>query len=307
MSGLEVPPALWAVLAHGLRSGAGGQAAPAAYFVGGCVRDSLLGIPLHDLDLAVAGDPMAAARVLADAVQGHPFWLDPEGGVVRVAIQERPDFHVDVCRLKGSLEEDLLARDLTINALAIPLESGLTATDQVVDRCGGRDDLARGVIRFVSPAAPVQDPLRLLRALRFRWKLDFQLDPGTLSRLRECVLGLNRVSGERIRDELFQLLALPNPAAAVRECLELGLGPVLIGRPVPEAGPIVPDPHVVGRAEAALGHLAGRLSDGSQSLSLPSECRADAGDRGPRALLRERLERPAPSGRRRRELLFWIA
>jgi poly(A) polymerase len=104
----------------------------------------------------------------------------------------------------------------------------------VIDPAGGRRDLDQRLIRFVRAEAPVKDPLRTLRALRFRWKLDFALAEGTAERIRECVPLLERVSGERIRDELFQLLALPRAAEALDEVLSLGTARWLTGSAAPE-------------------------------------------------------------------------
>jgi poly(A) polymerase len=199
-----------------------------AYFVGGCVRDLLRGEPIKDLDLVLRGDTHELGRRLARAHQGHVFWLREEEEVVRVLLPRLDGLQLDLTPLKGTLDEDLHARDLTINAMAVPAGAGLDP-GAILDPCGGAADLAARVIRFVTPEAPDRDPLRTLRALRFRWKLGFDFAPETERRIAECVPLLSRVSTERIRDELFQLLAIPSSPAALEESLAFGMLRWLVG------------------------------------------------------------------------------
>ena len=114
-----------------------GAAGGEAYVVGGTVRDVLLGRPARDLDLAVGGDSMAVAHRIADAFGGHFVELDEVHVVARVVLGGGVVQYVDVVGLQGSLAEDLARRDFTIDALAVPLGGG-----EVVDVCGGLDDLA---------------------------------------------------------------------------------------------------------------------------------------------------------------------
>lgn len=254
-----------------------------AYFVGGCVRDALRGEPIKDVDFAVAGDPYAAGRAVANAYDGHLFWLRQDEGVARVLLPSHEGLQVDFTPLRGTLEEDLRARDLTINAMAIPAETGLEPGERLVDLFEGRADLAARRIRFVTAAAPEHDPLRTLRALRFRWKLGFELEPETAERVRQCVPLLGRVSTERIRDELFQLLPIGCAAEALAECLECGMAPWLFGS---EVG-LVRDQGLSGPA-AALRRMLGVLQSAPPDLE---------------SLL---SQEPTPP-RRRREVLLWAA
>jgi tRNA nucleotidyltransferase/poly(A) polymerase len=142
----------------------------------------------------------------------------------------------------------------------------------------GQTDLAAGMIRFCTPQSPESDPLRTLRALRFRWKLGFQMAPDTDERIRACVSGLERVSVERIRDELFQLLAIPQADAALADCLAYGMGRWLVGVELPADS---------GAAEGVRALLA-LLTDAPPELA--------------------RLLSAAPTPpRTRRELLLWAA
>lgn len=256
---------------------------PQAYFVGGCVRDLLMGAPIKDLDVAITGDTQALGRDLANRYRGHVFWLREEEGVARVLLPACDNLQIDLCPLRGTLEEDLLSRDLTINAMAVPAADGLSACVGIIDPAGGRSDLAARVVRFVRPSAPERDPLRTLRALRFRWKLGFDLEPATAERIRECVPLLERVSGERIRDELFQLIAMPAAASAVAECLGYGMGRWLTG----SAAPI---PVEIGGPASAERLGAMQVLFGNASPDL----------------LRV-LEAETTPPRRRREVLLWAA
>jgi len=249
-----------------------------AYFVGGCVRDALRGEPIKDVDFAVAGSPYETARAVADTFGGPVFWLRQEDGVARVILRKQGGLQLDFTPLRGSLEEDLKARDLTINAMAVPAVLGLDAA-AIADPLGGRADLAGRLVRFVSPEAPEQDPLRTMRALRFRWKLDFTIEERTAVRVRECVPLLERVSTERVRDELFQLLAIASAAEALAECLDYGMARWLFGRE-PGGEPSAP--------AASLEKMLGILQNAPPELC---------------ALLQRETTEP----RRRREILLWAA
>lgn len=248
-----------------------------AYFVGGCVRDFLRGEPIKDVDLAVSADPHALGKLLAQHFGGHVFWLHQEERVVRVALPEHGGLQVDLNPLRGTLEEDLLARDLTVNAMAVQAQDGLTPGAALLDPAGGRSDLEARRIRFVRPSAPEADPLRTLRALRFKWKLDFTLESQTAERVRECVPLLHRVSVERVRDELFQLLQVAAADRALGECWSYGMGRWLTG-----AEGSLPDP------APCVATLLKRIEELGPEL---------------RRLLAQEVTPP----RRRRELLLWGA
>lgn len=197
------------------------------YYVGGCLRDCLLGLPVKDVDLAVSGPVWPAARELARALGGSPFWLREEEEVARVVLRGGRVASVDLTRLVGSVVDDLAARDLTVNAMAVSALHPLAPGSPLIDPTGGLEDLRRRLVRFTSPGAVRRDPLRALRALRFRWQLGFRLAPGTGRLVRAGMALLDRVSMERVRDELFQLLEKPAAAYAVGDALRLGLAPTI--------------------------------------------------------------------------------
>jgi tRNA nucleotidyltransferase/poly(A) polymerase len=170
-----------------------------AWVVGGAVRDELLGRPVVDLDIALA-DPRAAAHAYARRSGGAPFPLSDRHGAWRVALDGGRT--VDFTPLRGTIEDDLATRDFTVNAVAVPLAGG-----EAVDPFGGRRDLDELVLRRVSDSAFQDDPLRLLRAVRFVDQFGFTLEGGTAALIRASAHLVDRPSGERIVAELEQLSA----------------------------------------------------------------------------------------------------
>jgi poly(A) polymerase len=218
---------------------------PTGYFVGGCVRDWLMDRPLKDLDVAVpvpgpaatnrdeeslhVQDPVLrqwrqvieqAGRATVELLGGSFFWLREGMAVGRIAFRDAAELQIDLVPLAGSLEADLRRRDFTINAMALPVGDGFSDRHEVIDPTGGRADLASRRLRLASADALAQDPLRSLRAFRFRAALGFTLDIATEAAIRAAAPGLARVSGERIRDELFTLLEGDHGAAVMAELLE---------------------------------------------------------------------------------------
>jgi putative nucleotidyltransferase with HDIG domain len=194
------------------------------FLVGGAVRDGLMERPISDIDLAYDGDALAFARSLADALGGHFAPLDDERGTARVIIDDKAVRTVDVSRLRGDIHADLGARDYTIDAMAsrlAPLARG-ESTD-VLDLHGGISDLGTRTIRLVSENALIEDPLRLMRAVRLAVELDCEIEPSSEDALRRHARRITESAAERIRDELARALATPRAAHAVRLMDSLGL------------------------------------------------------------------------------------
>jgi hypothetical protein len=169
-----------------------------AWFVGGAVRDELLGRPIVDVDVACV-DPAKAARRYARCSGGAAFPLSERHGAWRVALAGGGT--VDFVALQGgSIEADLGARDFTLNAIALPVSGG-----EPVDPLGGRADVRRGVLRKVSDTIFDDDPLRLLRAVRLEDELGFRLDAASEALVRERAALASRPAGERILAELRRL------------------------------------------------------------------------------------------------------
>jgi poly(A) polymerase len=172
-----------------------------AWVVGGALRDELLGRPVTDVDLAVAGDAEPAARALGEALRGPVFRLSEAFGAWRV-LDRREGRAFDVSSLQGeSIEADLALRDFTVNAMARPLEGGA-----LIDPHGGRGDLHAKLLRVVGPGAYDADPLRPLRLARFAAELGMKPDDETARLTREAAPRVIDASPERTFAELRRLL-----------------------------------------------------------------------------------------------------
>ncbi|WP_298008271.1 MULTISPECIES: CCA tRNA nucleotidyltransferase [Anaerolinea] len=182
------------------------------YLVGGSVRDWFLGVQSHDLDFCLNDSPVPLARRVANALQAGVFLLDEERETIRVVVspQKGPVTFLDFARFRErDLEEDLRKRDLTINAMAIPLQEAFcipSASLSVLDPCGGLQDLKGKVLRACSSSSFDDDPARVLRLVRFAQKLEFRIEDSTFQLARSAVPLLGSVSAERKRDEIFQIL-----------------------------------------------------------------------------------------------------
>lgn len=213
-----------------------------AVLVGGCVRDSMMGVRPHDYDIASQATPGEAT----EALSARGYAVEPtgiaQGGITVVFGRDRVE--VTTYRIDGtyldqrhcavvftrSLEEDLRRRDFTINAMALaPVGDGRF---RLIDLFGGMADLRDGLIRCVGdPEVRFrEDPLRMLRAVRFAARLGFALEPETHTALMSCLPDIDIISAERRTDELLGILAAPHVAGTL-----LSYAPVVF-RLVPELG-----------------------------------------------------------------------
>ena len=201
-----------------------------AYFVGGCVRDVRLGLPVTDVDVVVPGDPATVARRLARETGGSPFALSEAHGAWRVVLDGRT---LDITAQRGGdILADLGERDFTVNAMAIPVDGDGEAS--VVDPFGGLGDLAEGRLRLVSDRVFTDDPLRLLRLARIAHELGFEVDSEAERLARRDAHLADRPAGERIYAEVRRLMTPDHPDAAVRLLDGLGVLEVIL----PEAAPM---------------------------------------------------------------------
>jgi putative nucleotidyltransferase with HDIG domain len=203
------------------------RTAPRAWLVGGAVRDRLLGRPTLDYDVAVDGDVPRVARHVAGAVGAWAFELSHGFGAWRV-VPRAPiagrGWQLDLLPLlHGSIEADLGQRDLTINALAQPL-----GHEELVDPFGGVGDLESRRLRMVSAEAFERDPLRTLRLARLACETGFQVEPRTAAQARASAPGLQRVSAERIFEELKRILCAPDPVRGLELMDQLAITAVVI-------------------------------------------------------------------------------
>jgi len=202
------------------------------YLVGGYLRDLILKRKNKDLDFVIT--PLNAKRLsgftgeltdfvkeFAKRINGTFFPLNDRYQTKRV-IDKKHNLTYDFTGMRGSsIEEDLKKRDFTINALALDLERPILS--KVIDPCKGREDIRKRTIRMVSEEAFIDDPLRLLRSIRFRALLNFELEEKTKKLIVQKATLLKKVSGERIREELFGILAMEESHRFIKELDELKL------------------------------------------------------------------------------------
>jgi poly(A) polymerase len=198
--------------------------AGSVWIVGGAIRDALLGEGVADADLAVEpGHEEHAARAIARVAGGSAFALSEEHATWR-AVASTDGWHVDVAALRaGTIEEDLRARDFTVNAVAIPLAGG-----DPIDPTGGVPDTEARVLRVASDAAFEHDPLRLLRACRLSSGLGLEIDPGTAELARAHAGHAADPAGERQFAELRGLVTGRDPVRGVGLMDELALTAVVL-------------------------------------------------------------------------------
>ena len=212
----------------------------AAYAVGGCVRDSLLGLDPHDWDLCTSARPeqvmalFGEEKCIPTGLQ-HGTVTVKQGGRLYETTTFRTEGaysdgrHPDAVCFVPDVREDLARRDFTINAMAYSAEEGL------IDPFGGRDDLAAHLVRAVGEPERrfEEDALRILRLYRFAARFGFAIDPATGAAARALGPHLDCVSAERIQEELLKLLAAPRP----RSYLEPAVLAVVLPELEPEKQP----------------------------------------------------------------------
>jgi len=202
-----------------------------SYVVGGFVRDVLLRRNTADIDIAVMANVLEIAPKLATALGGRYILLDRINRVGRVILVNKGEpstkgqWKLDFSTVKGTIEQDLAQRDFTIDAIAVDLSQlGKDYTDvSLIDPFNGWDDLHRGAIRAVAETAFESDAARLLRAVRLAAELGFSIDKETEALIRRQSYLIARVAGERIREELLRLLAIPQTGQLLPYLDKLGL------------------------------------------------------------------------------------
>ncbi len=206
------------------------------YAVGGCIRDQLLGRNVGDIDLAVVGDAITLAENAAKRVNSaEPIiyarfgtaLLQTRFGKIEFASARResyqPESRNPETALGCSIEADLQRRDFTVNALALGLSGARTG--ELLDIFNGVDDLNNKILR--TPLEPdvtfSDDPLRMLRGIRFAAELDFNIEESTLNSISRNSPRIKIIAKERIGDEIFRMLAGNSPARAMSLLVETGL------------------------------------------------------------------------------------
>jgi poly(A) polymerase len=195
-----------------------------AYFAGGCVRDLLLGREPADYDVATDATPQQVMQIFPQtyavgeqfgvvlvpqtAAAGAPSGEGERRGAVEVAtfrsdVGYSDGRHPDEVRFTRDPQEDVNRRDFTINGMMLD-----PATSEVLDFVGGRADLMAGIVRAIGDPERrfAEDKLRMLRAVRFAARFEYQVDPATLDAMQKLAPQIHQVSCERVRDELTKML-----------------------------------------------------------------------------------------------------
>ncbi len=245
------PPMLLAILKKA--GAAASENGMQVYVVGGSVRDLILGRKNFDVDLVVEGDAIALVKKLEEEYGGRvkthrrfgtAKWLlpPPEELSRRLGVEDsgfeidsldfataRAEFYTHPTALptveSGSIKLDLLRRDFTINTLAVRLDP--ERWGELLDFYGGMRDLEQGKIRVLHSLSFIDDPTRILRAVRFEQRFGFRIEERTEELISNALDLLNRVSGSRLRNELELILRESEPEKAIRRLGELGVLPYL--------------------------------------------------------------------------------
>jgi tRNA nucleotidyltransferase/poly(A) polymerase len=239
---LAIPAAARRALA--LLAELGGVGRP-LWLVGGAVRQLLGSEPVADLDVAVPDGALALGRQLADRLEARFFVLDEGRGAGRIVGAAGQALPIDLVDFRApTLEEDLRARDFTINALAVSLADLLRDASAVVtDATGGLADLHARVVRLCSPTAIADDPVRVLRGVRLAMRSGWDLDPHAAAVMRAGAPLLADVAAERVRDELVGILGEARATVGLRMLDRLGVLAVLLPESAPMRATAQPLPH----------------------------------------------------------------
>ena len=222
------------------------RAGYAAYVVGGCVRDSLLGLTPHDWDLCTSALPQQGMELFGEekciptGLQHGTVTVKQGGGLYEITTFRTEGAytdgrHPDEVHFVPDVREDLARRDFTINAMAYNAKEGL------IDPFGGQADLQSGILRAVGVPHQrfTEDALRILRLYRFAARFGFAIDPPTAQAAQELCAHLDCVSVERIEEELAKLLSAPAPAAYLDEKILSVVLPELSPEALAAAKPVV--------------------------------------------------------------------
>lgn len=197
------------------------------FLVGGAVRDAIRDRPVNDLDFVVPKGALKIARLVADKLNAPFYPLDEDRETGRVILIQSSGERVliDFSIFRGpDLESDLHSRDFTINAMAVDIRH----SDQLLDPLGGTADLEARILRACSHESFLQDPLRVIRGIRFAAALNFRIFPQSRHLMEKAIPYLSIVSSERKRDELFRILDSAQPAKALRALEILGVLPFIL-------------------------------------------------------------------------------
>jgi len=203
------------------------------YLVGGFVRDLLLGVDNFDLDIVVERNGIDFAYKLSKILDAH---LIKHRAFGTATITRKDGFKIDIATSRresypepaalplvsaGDIRDDLLRRDFTINAIACHIDSGKFG--QLVDMCGGIEDLKKGYVRFLHEKSFIDDPTRIIRAVRFEHRFGFKFEKQTLRFIKQAkkMRMLEKVQKHRIRDELILVFKESDPYGTLKRLKDI--------------------------------------------------------------------------------------
>ncbi|MFZ5968637.1 MAG: CCA tRNA nucleotidyltransferase [Bacillota bacterium] len=180
------------------------------YIAGGFIRDYFLNRKSVDIDIVVKTDALEIAKEFAFSCEGSFIVLDEINGIARVVLKKE-NLNIDFSDMKGQhIVEDLYTRDFTMNAMAVKIEKdGCIDFEQVIDPFYGKADVEKKIVRMVGRNIFEDDPLRMLRAVRFMSVLGFDLSDDTAAAIKEYSDKICEAVPERISNELFLILNQP--------------------------------------------------------------------------------------------------
>lgn len=194
------------------------------FLVGGFIRDALLGRTSKDIDFSLTKDPIGFGRDVSTHLKGTFVLLDKN--CARVVLN---DLVIDFTKIEETLEKDIKGRDFTMNSLCMEGPS----FNKIIDLTNGASDISKKTIKMVSKGALIDDPLRLLRAVRFASSLNFTIEKDTLKAIKENSHLITKVAGERINYELFEILKHNNSYKFLKLLFKLGILKALIPEIIP--------------------------------------------------------------------------
>ncbi|MBS1605888.1 MAG: CCA tRNA nucleotidyltransferase, partial [Bacteroidetes bacterium] len=220
-----------------------------AYLIGGFVRDKLIGRPTKDADIVTVGDGIVLAHRVAELLHPRPAvaffknfgtaqikWNDWEIEFVGARKESYRAESRNPEVAPGTLEDDQLRRDFTINAMAISLN--VQDYGKLIDPFNGINDLNKKIIR--TPLDPLKtfsdDPLRMMRAIRFATQLNFTIEEATLNAITEDAARIKIISQERITDELNKIILAPKPSIGFDLLYRTGILRIIFPQMVDLAG-----------------------------------------------------------------------
>ena len=198
------------------------------YLVGGAIRDYLLGTELKDIDLVVSGPTKEIAERVATKINGSFVILDEKRDMYRVVTA---NLIYDFSSLAGdTIEEDLQRRDFTINAVALNISNADNPTENWIDPLEGLKDIKEGKIKVVSDNSFRDDPLRILRMVRFKAQFGFTIEKVTKQLAEESVSNLREIANERIKEELVRIGTYSQTDKNIELLEKMGVMSILLPR-----------------------------------------------------------------------------